>query len=278
MLEGILGNYTCPSPPVPLNGHNNWEKGKVLVTFGCYSGFHLVGHSKSRCQNGRWSFDAQPECLPFEPRCPYPGDPYNGQTVPRKDVYQVNETVRYQCAEGFSTTGVGKGTCQSNGSWDFRPSPCGKLKSSKISRWTFQYHGILFNWLAGIDLAFRTQPFTSFGLDLDHLSRFHPELVDRNESTCFNLGGLALLGGSKPWLIGWNRLATLPEFPILRFVFDPEGILLLKTNVRLKLVMEFSVIRCKRKRSQGIAWEESSLDTAPSSLLQWMDFPFNDEE
>jgi len=101
-----------------------------------------MGDSEAECKNGVWTFkktSQQPICIPFEPRCPHPGDPSYGRTIPKKEIYEVNEMVDYECDRGNVTTYFPRGLCQSDGSWDHLPSACGIYMQFLFHREIIQY-------------------------------------------------------------------------------------------------------------------------------------------
>ncbi len=132
--------YNCGPLPQPINGI--WTSNSTELVpnqqelfdegfkahFKCNFGFYPMGDSEAECLNGVWTFKTssqKPVCIHFEPRCAYPGDPSYGRTVPRKEVYEINEMVEYECGPGNVTTLYSQGHCQSDGSWDHLPSACG---------------------------------------------------------------------------------------------------------------------------------------------------------
>ncbi len=118
-----------------VQNHQQFFNEGFKADFKCNFGFYLIGISKTECRYSEWSFKTssqQPICVPFEPRCPHPGDPSYGRTVPKKKVYKVNEMVDYECDQGNVTTFYSRGLCQSDGSWDHLPSACGIFKKNWI--------------------------------------------------------------------------------------------------------------------------------------------------
>ncbi|KAG8504409.1 C4b-binding protein beta chain [Galemys pyrenaicus] len=109
----------CPEPaPVDYSILVVEEaEGRLVVTFLCVSGYHLVGEKTLLCDGtGRWSAPA-PTCRAGH--CPDPA-PENGESSPPGPAH-VNDTVTFLCAEGLVLRGSGWSQCREDHAW--RPPP-----------------------------------------------------------------------------------------------------------------------------------------------------------
>ncbi|KAF8781561.1 Protein lev-9 like protein [Argiope bruennichi] len=115
----------CESPEVPKNGYlqsSNKEKysGGDVVQFDCDANHMMDGKNIIVCQeNGRWSAPV-PKC---ELACPFPGP--SDAIISKADYfYRINETVTFECKDGFELRGPKMLRCLDDGRWSSTTPTC----------------------------------------------------------------------------------------------------------------------------------------------------------
>ncbi|XP_062836834.1 coagulation factor XIII B chain isoform X2 [Anolis carolinensis] len=105
-------DVTCREPPVVANGDILVARSQVYlpgqeVRYECHEGFEIFGPKIVRCDNKAWS--EPPTC---EDGCPPPPDILHGQLRGnKKQKYSPNETMEYQCDNGYYISGSRTITC-----------------------------------------------------------------------------------------------------------------------------------------------------------------------
>ncbi|CAG2116797.1 unnamed protein product, partial [Medioppia subpectinata] len=106
-MNGRYVEVFCETPVIPTHGYLQGDKiqrfrGGDIVQFTCDTGYMLEGNPIVICQeNSRWS-GPPPNCVPA---CTYPGTTHGGIISIVKFFYSVNETVRFECADGYDMRG-----------------------------------------------------------------------------------------------------------------------------------------------------------------------------
>ena len=94
-----------------------------VVTYECDEGYRLVGGQERICrETGKWQNEA-PMCTKVECEYPFPID--NGFFLETSFFYE--DSVNYQCDEGYRLEGESTITCQSNTAWSAPPPTCVKI-------------------------------------------------------------------------------------------------------------------------------------------------------
>nr|XP_016852622.1 PREDICTED: complement factor H [Anolis carolinensis] len=126
-------DVTCREPPVVANGDILVARSQVYlpgqeVRYECHEGFEISGPKTIRCENKTWS--DPPTCE--DVRCPPPPDILNGWLRGnKKQKYSPNETMQYQCDNGYYISGSRTITC-SKKQWSTAPQ-C-KANTEKCGR------------------------------------------------------------------------------------------------------------------------------------------------
>jgi len=147
----------CDAPPTPKHGYLQTDniqrfRGGDIVQFTCDPGFMLEGNPIVICQeNSRWS-GPPPSCKTFSWKwkikknenfffqilnsmsivfnwkgvaaCTYPGTMHGGIISIVKFFYNVNETVQFDCADGYEIKGSNVLKCLENGRWSSSVPEC----------------------------------------------------------------------------------------------------------------------------------------------------------
>ncbi|GBM84424.1 Locomotion-related protein Hikaru genki [Araneus ventricosus] len=115
----------CESPEVPKNGYlqsSNKDKysGGDVVHFACDANHMMDGKNIIVCQeNGRWSAPV-PKC---ELACQFPGP--SDAIISKADYfYRINETVTFECKDGFELRGPKMLRCLDDGRWSSTTPTC----------------------------------------------------------------------------------------------------------------------------------------------------------
>ncbi|XP_023215884.1 protein lev-9-like isoform X4 [Centruroides sculpturatus] len=124
---------TCEPPELPIHGHVIGNKSYVyrhgdMLLIGCDEGYMADGPIVLVCQeDGRWSSD-KPQCLPV---CSYPGSTEGAILSPVKFYYTVNETVIFECLNGYKMKGSKIIQCLKDGKWSSSIPTCESLESNQ---------------------------------------------------------------------------------------------------------------------------------------------------
>ena len=130
-MDSGLGNVpsceqiVCPGPIKPEYGYFDGKDFTFdkSITFGCDSGYSLVGNRERRCTKDRkWSGE-QPVCVPVE--CPPPKRILNGHTIGTN--FEFQNTVEYTCEAGYKLEGLKIRRCLENASWNGDPPVCERV-------------------------------------------------------------------------------------------------------------------------------------------------------
>lgn len=112
----------CSPPLAPENGFLDGITDIVgpyfasdLVQYACLPGYMLDGNPISICQeNGRWS-GPLPRC---KPACTYPGLMHGSRLISDiKFHYEINETIEFDCVDGYEMRGNSRIKCIDKGQW-----------------------------------------------------------------------------------------------------------------------------------------------------------------
>lgn len=120
----------CPLPVIPQHGYlegyidtegsttgqqpSSYDAGDI-VQFTCEHGYMLEGNPISICQeSGRWS-GPKPRCTPA---CTYPGLMHGARLLSEVSFfYRVNQTIEFECADGYEMKGNAAIKCIESGRW-----------------------------------------------------------------------------------------------------------------------------------------------------------------
>ncbi|GIX99185.1 sushi, von Willebrand factor type A, EGF and pentraxin domain-containing protein 1 [Caerostris darwini] len=115
----------CASPEVPTNGQlqsSNKDKyrGGDVLQFACDANHMMDGKNIIVCQeNGRWSAPV-PKCVLA---CQFPGP--SDAVISKADYfYRINETVTFECKDGFELRGPKMLRCLDDGRWSSTTPTC----------------------------------------------------------------------------------------------------------------------------------------------------------
>ncbi|KAG8200512.1 hypothetical protein JTE90_000589 [Oedothorax gibbosus] len=116
----------CESPEVLKNGYlqsSNKDKyrGGDVLQFACNTNYMMDGKGIIVCQeSGRWSA-AVPKCVAA---CQYPGTTTGATISNVQFFYRINETVTYECTDGFELRGAKMLRCLDDGRWSSTTPTC----------------------------------------------------------------------------------------------------------------------------------------------------------
>ncbi|XP_060034311.1 complement receptor type 2 isoform X3 [Erinaceus europaeus] len=131
----LCKEITCTPPPAITDGVHSGSPSQeapygTRVTYSCRPGpergvdFQLVGDSALSCtsrdgRTGTWSGPA-PTCRLLLPstRCPAPHVPNGFRVSGRDGPHSYNDSVTFQCVDGFTLRGSGWARCTANGTWE----------------------------------------------------------------------------------------------------------------------------------------------------------------
>ncbi|KAL1252859.1 hypothetical protein QQF64_017552 [Cirrhinus molitorella] len=104
---------------------NGYSHGSLL-RYICPNGYYPSVRSR-RCQYGLWTSTTKiketPECKKIT--CPNPRVFKNGEVIPYKDMYYVNDTTSYSCPSNYMFRGSAVRVCKPNGKWSGSTPICG---------------------------------------------------------------------------------------------------------------------------------------------------------
>ena len=106
---------TCGNSGIPANGFTYGSSFKFydVLTFGCESGFSLIGNSSITCQaNGHWSGNL-PLCSHID--CPDPGIPNNGER--HSSNFSYGASISFTCNAGYELSGNSVIVCEGKEKW-----------------------------------------------------------------------------------------------------------------------------------------------------------------
>ncbi|XP_043077997.1 complement factor B-like [Puntigrus tetrazona] len=124
-------DISCPKEKLNITGgtfalSNSYLHGSLL-TYICPSGYYPSVHSRI-CQDGRWTSKTKirktPECKKIT--CPNPRVFENGEVIPYKPKYYVNDTTSYSCHSDYKFRGSAVRVCKPNGKWSGTTPICGR--------------------------------------------------------------------------------------------------------------------------------------------------------
>ncbi|XP_044904625.1 complement decay-accelerating factor isoform X4 [Felis catus] len=130
---------SCPTPGDITHGHVSITTDILYgasISFSCDTGYRLVGSAFSYCsladQAVEWS-DPLPKCE--EIVCPEPQEISNGTIQNPRKTYVYQQSVKYQCNQGFTLIGENSIYCtvkDDQGEWSGLPPEC--KENSQISK------------------------------------------------------------------------------------------------------------------------------------------------
>ncbi|XP_049490215.1 complement decay-accelerating factor isoform X11 [Panthera uncia] len=122
---------SCPTPGDIAHGHVSITTDisyGASISFSCDTGYRLVGATSSYCslvdQGVEWS-DPLPKCE--EIVCPEPQEISNGSIQNPRKTYVYQQSVKYQCNQGFTLIGENSIYCtvkDDQGEWSGLPPEC----------------------------------------------------------------------------------------------------------------------------------------------------------
>ncbi|XP_043077998.1 complement factor B-like [Puntigrus tetrazona] len=121
---------SCPQENLNITGgifvlSKGYSHGSLL-RYICPSGYYPSVQS-SRCQYGLWTSKTKirktPECKKIT--CPNPRVFENGEVIPYKPKYYVNDTTSYSCHSDYKFRGSAVRVCKPNGKWSGTTPICG---------------------------------------------------------------------------------------------------------------------------------------------------------
>uniref|UniRef100_A0A8C2PPG6 C3/C5 convertase n=1 Tax=Cyprinus carpio TaxID=7962 RepID=A0A8C2PPG6_CYPCA len=131
MMVIVLLYGSCPKENINITGgtfvlSNNYSHGSLL-RYICPNGYYPSVHSRL-CQNEHWTTKTKmkknPECKKIT--CPNPRVFENGEVIPYKDKYYVNDTTTYSCNSDYTFRGSAVRVCKPNGKWSGSTPICGR--------------------------------------------------------------------------------------------------------------------------------------------------------
>nr|XP_060499961.1 complement decay-accelerating factor isoform X10 [Panthera onca] len=130
---------SCPTPGDIAHGHVSITTDisyGASISFSCDTGYRLVGATSSYCslvdQGVEWS-DPLPKCE--EIVCPEPQEISNGSIQNPRKTYVYQQSVKYQCNQGFTLIGENSIYCtvkDDQGEWSGLPPEC--KENAQISK------------------------------------------------------------------------------------------------------------------------------------------------
>ncbi|XP_042782318.1 complement decay-accelerating factor isoform X9 [Panthera leo] len=130
---------SCPTPGDIAHGHVSITTDILYgasISFSCDTGYRLVGATSSYCslvdQGVEWS-DPLPKCE--EIVCPEPQEISNGSIQNPRKTYVYQQSVKYQCNQGFTLIGENSIYCtvkDDQGEWSGLPPEC--KENAQISK------------------------------------------------------------------------------------------------------------------------------------------------
>ncbi|XP_053313629.1 complement receptor type 1-like [Spea bombifrons] len=136
-LDIFCTRRSCGNPGEINNGR--MEASDFLfgskANYSCYTGYKMISKINYRecLADGDWS-EAIPECR--VQTCPDPGFVTNGLYSPRKEEYQYQDVITYECKHGLTLYGKAKRTCTEHGTWDHHAPRCKESICDEI--WAMQ--------------------------------------------------------------------------------------------------------------------------------------------
>ncbi|XP_075734978.1 sushi, von Willebrand factor type A, EGF and pentraxin domain-containing protein 1 isoform X1 [Rhipicephalus microplus] len=126
----------CSAMPAPENGyveseHGSQYRGGQQVQFACRPDHMMLGAAVLEClDNDHWS-GTVPECVPA---CQYPSVRDGARILSRVNYfYRINETVSFECPEGFQLRGSPMIQCVAKGRWSAAVPRCQPFAPSTSS-------------------------------------------------------------------------------------------------------------------------------------------------
>uniref|UniRef100_A0A8C1Z426 C3/C5 convertase n=1 Tax=Cyprinus carpio TaxID=7962 RepID=A0A8C1Z426_CYPCA len=122
---------SCPKENLNITGgtfvlSKGYSHGSLL-RYICPNGYYPSVQSRM-CQDGRWTLKIKtrktPECKKIT--CPNPRVFENGEVIPYKDKYYVNDTTTYSCHSDYTFRGSADRVCKPNGKWSGSTPICGR--------------------------------------------------------------------------------------------------------------------------------------------------------
>uniref|UniRef100_A0A8C1BA27 C3/C5 convertase n=1 Tax=Cyprinus carpio carpio TaxID=630221 RepID=A0A8C1BA27_CYPCA len=122
---------SCPKENLNIKGgtfvlSKGYSYGSLL-RYICPNGYYPSVQSRM-CQDGRWTSKIKtrktPECKKIT--CPNPRVFENGEVIPYKEKYYVNDTTTYSCHSDYTFRGSADRVCKPNGKWSGSTPVCGR--------------------------------------------------------------------------------------------------------------------------------------------------------
>ncbi|XP_026090411.1 complement factor B-like [Carassius auratus] len=122
---------SCPKENLNIKGgtivlSKGYSEGSLLKYI-CPDGYYPSVRSRL-CQDGQWTSKIKtrktPECKKIT--CPNPRVFENGEVIPYKDKYYVNDTTTYSCHSDYTFRGTAERVCKPNGKWSGSTPICGR--------------------------------------------------------------------------------------------------------------------------------------------------------
>uniref|UniRef100_A0A671QDZ1 C3/C5 convertase n=1 Tax=Sinocyclocheilus anshuiensis TaxID=1608454 RepID=A0A671QDZ1_9TELE len=122
---------SCPKENLNITGgtfvlSNGYSHGSLL-RYICPNGYYPSVQSR-HCQDEHWTskikISKTPECKKIT--CPNPRVFKNGEVIPYKDKYYVNDTTTYSCHSDYKFRGSAVRVCKPNGKWSGSTPICGR--------------------------------------------------------------------------------------------------------------------------------------------------------
>ncbi|XP_051960520.1 complement factor B-like [Xyrauchen texanus] len=127
------GHESCPKDNVDITGGtfvlSNGYSHESILTYSCQEGYYPTVKTRL-CQNGHWEATSTQktknlaECKKVT--CPDPRAFQNGDVIPIKGRYFVNDKISYTCHSDYTLRGSALRVCKHNGKWSGKTAICGR--------------------------------------------------------------------------------------------------------------------------------------------------------
>nr|QKY88667.1 putative soluble C3b receptor CR1_S1 [Botryllus schlosseri] len=126
----LCRKITCLTPEKPKFGGFKPFKLRYgigdFITYECSAGYQLRGDEESKClSTGAFSSQA-PLCI--RRQCKYLVELNNGNIFPKQQLYDIGDTIKYRCDDGYRKFGADSATCQNDGTFSADTPNCRSMR------------------------------------------------------------------------------------------------------------------------------------------------------